>query len=210
MATHMELITTDEAGNIVERRIVTNTVRVRCDMCQEIIATLDRAAANLPLMGSMFSSADPHHGLPDPFPPDQEWLYMQCPHCHARPFTAEDPAICVHIVLEDYSILFVRKKGLISPVEPSQEEESSTESLDPVVESVNRPPCASVDSGSEGVEREITAPAPPSPSPVEVVEEELEAPTPEPPPFTPPLPPRPVVSSPGGMKFTKKSSKPHK
>jgi hypothetical protein len=63
---------------------------VRCEICKEIIAELDIANTHLPIKGSMFLSADPHHGRPAPFYSDHDWLLIRCPICHYRPFLSED------------------------------------------------------------------------------------------------------------------------
>ena len=110
MGQYVERITTDEAGNVIKREVVTSKTRVKCEICQEVIATIDLLTINAPIYGWMFTSPDPFHGYPDPFPPDVPWEFMKCPHCRNRPFLADDPETCVIVMQENNTPLFVRKR----------------------------------------------------------------------------------------------------
>lgn len=57
-----------------------------CEVCKAVIAKFDVCELAMPVMGSMFKSKDPDHGVPDPFDPRQDWRYMRCPYCKRRPF----------------------------------------------------------------------------------------------------------------------------
>ena len=57
-----------------------------CEICAEIIAVFDVRELSMPVMGGMFKSKDPEHGLGDPFPADITWEHMKCPYCRNRPF----------------------------------------------------------------------------------------------------------------------------
>lgn len=57
-----------------------------CEICSETIAIFDVKDLSMPVMGNMFKSKDPEHGLPDPFPADITWEHMYCPYCNNRPF----------------------------------------------------------------------------------------------------------------------------
>jgi hypothetical protein len=61
-------------------------IDIFCAICFERISQADPDELCVPLMGSMFKSPDPHHGVPDPFPPDQTWEDFKCPVCRHRPF----------------------------------------------------------------------------------------------------------------------------
>jgi hypothetical protein len=56
----------------------------------EFIATIESARLFYPMDGTMFTSVDPYHGVPDPFHPTMNWETMRCPHCRMRPFVADD------------------------------------------------------------------------------------------------------------------------
>ena len=66
---------------------------VKCEICQEIIAELDIANTHMPIKGSMFLSADVHHGRPAPFYPEHDWLLIRCPICKWRPFLQQDSVV---------------------------------------------------------------------------------------------------------------------
>jgi len=68
-------------------------VKIRCEICSEIIARVDPAALLLPLMGSMFYSPDPVHGFDPPFPESLEWEDMRCPYGPHRPFIEQNRVI---------------------------------------------------------------------------------------------------------------------
>jgi|GEM_PF-1130609 len=66
------------------------TVLLQCEICMEFIATIESARLFYPMDGTMFTSVDPYHGVPDPFHPTMNWETMRCPHCRMRPFVADD------------------------------------------------------------------------------------------------------------------------
>lgn len=68
-------------------------MKIVCQICLETIALADPKTLALPLMGSMFTSPDQFHGVPDPFPPSVDWEAMRCPWCRNRPFLAEDAVL---------------------------------------------------------------------------------------------------------------------
>jgi len=118
----------------------TSQVRVRCEICQEVIGTIDRNTIEAPIMGRMFTSADPFHGFSAPFPDELEWEAMRCPHCRTRPFYAEDPETCVLILLENNEHIQVRNKPKSLPIEREEvivdEKEGKTEAP----EEIKKPP----------------------------------------------------------------------
>ena len=116
MASFLEEVMKDTPGYI-ERKQLTSKVRVRCEICQEVIATIGRNTIEAPIAGWMFESPDPFHDFPKPFDDSLDWEAMRCPHCRTRPFMAEDPATCVIILLESHEHIQVRNKPHFEPKE---------------------------------------------------------------------------------------------
>jgi hypothetical protein len=117
----LEEVLRDSKGNIVQRRTVSSKVRIRCEMCQEIIATIDRNTIEAPIFGSMFESPDTAHGIPAPFHESLEWEAMRCPICRTRPFIADDPETAVIILLENHEHITARPKEKL-PVDEIRED----------------------------------------------------------------------------------------
>jgi hypothetical protein len=65
-------------------------VSVLCEICFSKIAIADTDTLYLPLTGTMFSSPDPFHEVPAPFPPSANWEFMRCPMGNHRPFIRPD------------------------------------------------------------------------------------------------------------------------
>lgn len=65
-------------------------VKVRCDVCMEVIGILDTETIKLPLMAEMFESPDLWHGFDPPFFPGQTYEHFRCPYGRGhRPFNEE-------------------------------------------------------------------------------------------------------------------------
>jgi hypothetical protein len=87
-------------------------IKVLCEICNEHIAMADTDTLRMPMMGSMFTSPDPFHGVPAPFDPSTPWVHMACPWCRKRPFMEED-----RVLTADGRI----KVGAIPPAEEPKE-----------------------------------------------------------------------------------------
>jgi hypothetical protein len=72
----------------------------------------------------MFLSPDGHHGIPAPFPPDQEWEFMSCPWCRNRPFVEPDQVLIQveGAILKTFEPFTVQPAEGYSPV-PTEEPE---------------------------------------------------------------------------------------
>jgi hypothetical protein len=80
---------------------------IYCEICREKVATAEESVLVQPIRGSMFKSPDAWHGIPDPFPPDVDWEFMQCPFCRNRPFI--DPtAVIIHVAGTEFPKVFKR------------------------------------------------------------------------------------------------------
>jgi hypothetical protein len=83
-------------------------MKLRCQICFEWIATVSKTLA-YPMNGMMFTSVDPHHGFPAPFPDSATWEYMRCPYGNHRPMIKDDEIqtdeglISAKIKREDFS-----------------------------------------------------------------------------------------------------------
>jgi hypothetical protein len=65
-------------------------MKLRCQICFEWIAEVDKKTLAYPMNGTMFTSVDPHHGFPAPFPASATWEHMRCPYGSHRPFIKDD------------------------------------------------------------------------------------------------------------------------
>jgi hypothetical protein len=65
-------------------------MKVICEICKEVIATVEMKDMAIPMVGSMFRSPDKAHGYDPPFLPDTTWEDMLCGYCNHRPFTERD------------------------------------------------------------------------------------------------------------------------
>lgn len=64
--------------------------KVRCELCTEIVATIDTETLKQPINGSMFKSHMAENGLDDPWPPQLTWEHLWCPYGGKhRPFQAD-------------------------------------------------------------------------------------------------------------------------
>ena len=62
-----------------------------CENCKQAIAKFVPADIRLPLTGDMFNSVfPPERGVPGPFMPGCDWLYLRCPYCPIRPIFEPD------------------------------------------------------------------------------------------------------------------------
>ena len=92
-------------------------IKIRCEICQEIIALADTDTLRRPMMGNMFKSPDAWHGVSDPFPPSQEWEAMKCPYgLQHRPFTTED-----HVMLDTGELMEVKYPDPPKPQEKPED-----------------------------------------------------------------------------------------
>ena len=63
-------------------------IRVRCEICENVIATADPATLRAPLDSSMFGP--PEGGFETPWMEDVPWLHLYCPYCSYRAFLRDD------------------------------------------------------------------------------------------------------------------------
>ena len=91
-------------------------VKVKCDICFEIIGTIDTDTIKLPLKASMFLSPDPWHGFDPPFLPGQVWEDFRCPYGRVhRPFIVEN-----RLWLEDGTRLDPARPWAVNPDLPEE------------------------------------------------------------------------------------------
>jgi hypothetical protein len=64
-------------------------LKIKCDICDEIIATADTEDLFQPITGAMFKSPDSFHGMDAPFHLSLTWETMRCPICRIRPFMVD-------------------------------------------------------------------------------------------------------------------------
>lgn len=65
-------------------------MKVRCEICNELIGTVDTLLIEAPFTGKDFGSIDPAHGVPQPFHNILTWVDMRCPYGPHRPFVSPD------------------------------------------------------------------------------------------------------------------------
>lgn len=65
-------------------------MKVRCEICQELIGVIDPLLIAYPYTGKDFQSVDPAHGVPPPFHASLDWEFMRCPYGNHRPWTLPD------------------------------------------------------------------------------------------------------------------------
>ena len=63
---------------------------VKCEICDEIIASVNMGILHKPMTGWMFMPKDNHHNFPPPFFNTSDWKEMRCPYCRKRPFQSPD------------------------------------------------------------------------------------------------------------------------
>jgi hypothetical protein len=80
-----------------------SVVKIKCEICQEIIGTADLDTLRRPMTGAMFGTHDPWHGVPPPFDPSLSWEDLRCPQGgQHRPFLTQD-----HVLTADGQLLEV-------------------------------------------------------------------------------------------------------
>jgi hypothetical protein len=55
-------------------------IKIICQLCGEVVAASTLDVLSYPVLGSMFESPDPHHGVPAPWQPGEVWADMRCPY----------------------------------------------------------------------------------------------------------------------------------
>ena len=71
--------------------MIVPVLKVKCEVCEEVIATARPERLSLPLTTRMF---DPKGaGFGDTWVHDLTWLHMTCPYCGARPFVMTEREI---------------------------------------------------------------------------------------------------------------------
>lgn len=88
--------------------------RIRCEICAEIIATIDPDTIKDPFSGRDFGSVDPVHGMPPPWHPDLTWVDMKCPYGPHRPFLHPG-----RLLLENGEYLELNGRGGSPPSSPA-------------------------------------------------------------------------------------------
>lgn len=101
-------------------------MKIRCEICQELIGTVDPLLISHPYTGKDFFSIDPAHDIPAPFHPILTWEHMRCPYGPHRPFVSPD-----RLLLESGEYLNLNGRG--SPPSPPAQDEGDAPGLpDPV------------------------------------------------------------------------------
>lgn len=90
-------------------------MKVRCEICNELIGTVDTLLIEAPFTGKDFGSIDPAHGVPQPFHNILTWVDMRCPYGPHRPFLSPN-----RLLLEGGQYLELNGRG--SPPSPSAED----------------------------------------------------------------------------------------
>jgi hypothetical protein len=80
-------------------------LKAKCEICSEIYATIDTDKLTVPLMGAMFMSPDQSHGVPNPFPPENDFTFLRCPYGPHRPI------ILPERILTDLGYVEIGKDG---------------------------------------------------------------------------------------------------
>lgn len=60
-------------------------MKLKCEICTELIGTVHPELLALPLTSAMFGSPDAAHGVPPPFNPELTWESFRCPFGPHRP-----------------------------------------------------------------------------------------------------------------------------
>ena len=102
-------------------------MKVRCEICQELFATIDPLLIEAPFSGRDFGSIDPTHGVPPPWHPILTFIDMRCPYGPHRPFTSPD-----RLLLETGEYLELNGRG--SPPSPPAQDEGDAPGLPGPVE----------------------------------------------------------------------------
>jgi hypothetical protein len=95
-------------------------MKVRCEICQELFATVDPLLIEAPFSGRDFGSIDPGHGVPPPWHPILTFVDMRCPYGAHRPFLAPD-----RLLLETGEYLELNGRGGSPPSPPAPDEGES-------------------------------------------------------------------------------------
>lgn len=99
---------------------------VKCEICTHNLGFINEARVGVPITGGMFTSPDPIHGFPDPFPPSIDWIDMRCPMCRKRPFLKDYGVHLSNGEFVDFRTKWEReteKKGMLAEIQEQKEPE---------------------------------------------------------------------------------------
>ena len=83
-------------------------MKLRCEICTELIGTVHPELLALPLTSAMFGSPDAPHGYPPPFNPDLSWESFRCP------FGPHNPMILPYRILTDLGYVEITPSGPVA------------------------------------------------------------------------------------------------
>jgi len=89
-------------------------MKIRCEICTELLATIDPSSIKAPFSGRDFGSVDPVHGVPAPWASMLTWVDMKCPYGPHRPFLHPD-----RLLLENGEYLELNGRGGSPPSPPA-------------------------------------------------------------------------------------------
>ena len=83
-------------------------MKLKCEICSEIIGTVIPELLALPLASAMFGSPDAPHGVPPPFNPELTWEMFRCA------FGPHNPMILPNRILTDLGYVEITPEGPIA------------------------------------------------------------------------------------------------
>lgn len=148
---------------------MSDTVIVICELCGERIAQTTLESLSYPVKGSMFTSVDPVHGVPDPWQPYEQWVdELRCPYGRNHRFMTRD-----NKVLTDKGLVVIPRDGAPSRFKSTAEPE-------PEMDFEEKMKAVTEGDGSDNGEAEAQQGQPDNGESVEEKKEEVEGPVAEP------------------------------
>jgi len=83
-------------------------MKLKCEICSEIIGSVIPEVLALPLTSAMFGSPDAPHGVPPPFNPELTWETFRCP------FGPHNPMILPNRILTDLGYVEITPTGPVA------------------------------------------------------------------------------------------------
>lgn len=80
-------------------------MKLKCEICSELIGTVNADLLALPLTSAMFGSPDAPHGVPPPFNPELTWIFFRCP------FGPHNPILLPYRILTDLGYVEIDATG---------------------------------------------------------------------------------------------------
>ena len=83
-------------------------MKLKCEICSEIIGSVIPEVLALPLTSAMFGSPDAPHGVPPPFNPELTWEMFRCA------FGPHNPMILPNRILTDLGYVEITPEGPVA------------------------------------------------------------------------------------------------